>query len=103
MLQQRTQAAVREAPRCEHPWYVKVEVNKQIEKGPVTKYAWLLDPGQRLPDSKAAAIELEAKVRTWVARGRPAPTEPTADVRVTTTIKTAAEDYLKRYVATELN
>jgi integrase len=90
------------APRCEHPWHLKVVHKKQIERGPVDNFAWLLDPGQKLPATKQEALDLEAKVKTWLVRGRPTPTEASSDIRISTLISAAAQDYVKRYVKTEL-
>jgi integrase len=39
------------------------------KKGPVSRFADLLDPGQKLPVTAAEARELESRVRTWIAKG----------------------------------
>jgi integrase len=92
----------------EHAWHIRLNLRRggaTIETGPVTKYAFLLDdPRQPLPTTKAEALDLEARVRTWVLSGRPAVataiSPPAPDDTVT--IQTAAEAYLKAYVLPEL-
>jgi integrase len=68
-------------PRCSHTPYIYAERHGIIEKGPVTKYAALLDPGQRLPETKQEAEDLEKKLLLWVTQQRrpwtpPPPSSP---------------------------
>lgn len=64
----------KDAPRCKHGWYFHGEHQGHIERGPLKQYAHLLLPGQVLPTTKTEALDLEKKIYTWLATGRPAPT-----------------------------
>ncbi len=89
---------------CRH-WSIQVKVGGEVERGPATKYAKLLEPGQNLPTTKQEARDLEAAVRTWVLRGRPEVViavaeepSPSAQDGAETTIGTALEVYIPKRV-----
>lgn len=94
-----------------HKWHISLNLRRgrageKAERGVVDKYAFLLSPGQRLPVTKAEALNLEALVRAWVINGRPLmapemPAGPTDDGPLVR-IATAGEMYLKMYVEPEL-
>lgn len=93
--------------RCDHPWYIRVMVDGRRAQGPVSKFRFLLRRGEQLPASKADALELEGRVRTWMVTGatpppdeaavpQPAPARDEAPVR---TIAAAVADYQTKHVA----
>jgi integrase len=97
-----------------HTWHIRLNLRREgatPEAGAVAKYAFLLDPKAPVPTTKAEAINLEARVRTWVLKGRP-PTatgitpdqapELEAPPPTIVTIATAGQTYLDQYVLPEL-
>lgn len=83
------------APRCDHAWHVWARYKGEVERGPVEKYAFLLDPHQRVPETKAEADELEGRVKTWLVKGRPTPTPPEGGGGQPPAIKTTTKTVAK--------
>jgi integrase len=93
----------------EHAWHIRLNLRRgaageKPEAGAVSKYAFLLPPGAPVPTTRGEALDLEARVRTWVLQGRPVVDlqVPEPDEADDVTIATAGEEYLTAYVLPEL-
>lgn len=73
-------------PRCDCWWWIRVQHTRNGEKErvfkPVHKFAFLLGPNDRMPDTRADAEALAAKVLDWLVHGKPMvePVAPAAAV-----------------------
>jgi integrase len=91
--------------RCKHPWYLRVMEEGREATGPVKKFAFLLRPGEPLPDNKTDALELEGRVRTWLRTGenpageRTAPPAPEPEPAAVMTIREAEAIYQVEHIA----
>ena len=96
---------------AEHSWHIRLNLRRGVagakeEAGAVSKYAFLLPTNAPLPTTKAEALDLEARVRTWVLSGRlitpPISAAEPVETSAPITIATAGKAYLDHYVLPEL-
>jgi hypothetical protein len=61
---------------CAHEFHFVGQHKGHVERGPFSKYAHLLEPGQQLPRTREEATIFHRQILTWLAKGRPLPPPP---------------------------